>query len=340
MPSALIPACLSAAAGVALLGYCTASVAVDDGPAFTPLEGTHFLVGDAGSTRYYLAPGEGARPLLILIQGSGCEPVFVDNGEGLSATAGQDLIHMLAAGRFTLIVVDKEGVEPLKSRTAADGTAADCTPAFLAGHSLDGWTQRLASAIDAAKATDFVDATEGVRVMGLSEGAITAARLARMRADVTHTAFISGFGCHQWRDMLVVARRNAEPEGPQAARSAAAAMEEGLRAVAADPGAQTIFEGQTHLFWSSFGRACPADDLAASPSDVFVAYGTADEAVDANGVEAITAARLSANKPVRVERVIGGSHVLNTPDTEPFEVLIGVFGTAIDWMAGDDSRAE
>ncbi len=330
-PGRLVPT----VARVLLLGFCTGCLAATGGQAELRLEGTQFLVGDAGGTHYYLAPGEGQRPLLVLIQGSGCEPVFVENGEGYRATAGQDLVHMLAGGRFAVLVAEKAGVEPLKARTGADGTAADCAAAFLAGHSLDSWTDRLSSAIDEAKASAVVDAAAGVRVMGLSEGAITAARLANLRDDVTHTAFISGFGCNQWRDMLVVARRNAEPEGALAARSAAAAMEDGLRGVAADPEALTIFEGQTHLFWSTFGRACPAADLAASASDVFVAYGTADEQVDANGVEAITVARLSVNKPVRVERVIGGSHVLNTPDTEPFEVLVGVFGAAIEWMSGD-----
>ncbi|MCD8537036.1 MAG: hypothetical protein LRY56_05895, partial [Burkholderiaceae bacterium] len=62
--------------------------------------------------------------------------------------------------------------------------------------------------------------------MGLSEGSIVAARVSALRADVSHVAFISGFGCDQWSDMLVVARRNAEAE------SEGASLEEREMAVA------------------------------------------------------------------------------------------------------------
>lgn len=299
------------------------------------VEGTAFIRGDARGVPFFLAPGDGPRPLLVHIQGSGCEPVFVADGAAHVATAGQDLVHALADGRFAVLVADKVGVEPFNRVADADGTAGNCSEAFLGQHSLDNWTTRLGVAIDAAMASDHVDSRSGVRVLGLSEGAIAAARLARLRSDISHTTFIAGFGCDQWRDMRVVARRKAEAHGVEAARSAAKAMELGLSTVASDPESNTIFEGQTHLFWSSFGRACPAMDLAASESDVFVAYGTSDEEIDAGGVEAITAARIAARKPVRVERIIGGSHVLDTPGTEPFEVLVGVLAEAIEWMTPD-----
>lgn len=242
------------------------------------VEGTAFIRGDARGVPCFLAPGDGPRPLLVHIQGSGCEPVFVADGAAHVATAGQDLVHTLADGRFAVLVADKVGVEPFNRLADADGTAGNCSEDFLGRHSLDNWTRRLGMAIDAAMASGHVDSRAGVRVLGLSEGAIAAA------------------------------------SGPES---------------------NTIFEGQTHLFWSTFGRACPAMDLAASESDVFLAYGTADEEVDAGGVEAITAARIAARKPVRVERIIGASHVLDTPGTEPFEVLVGVFAAAIEWMTPD-----
>lgn len=315
-----------AAAAVALAPWQAASAT--EFVAGAHVEGTAFergLTGGASPVRYYLAPASAPRPLLVVLQGSGCGPLFAPAQGGLSATAGQDILQQLSGERFAVLVIEKPNVASERTSNDAGETGA-CSAAFNAAHSLENWTSAISRAIDAAMRDPRVDARAGVRVLGLSEGAVVAARVARERADVNHVTFISGFGCDQWGDMLVVARREGE--------GAIAETEAGLRAVATAPGAtDRFFAGQTHLFWSSFGRACPAEDLARSRAAVFVAYGVNDEEIDGNGVEAIPAALLAAGRDVRVTRVAGGSHVLNTPDTPPFANLIGVFRDSLDWMA-------
>jgi dienelactone hydrolase len=295
-----------------------------------------------GSVRYYLAPASaGPRPLLVVVQGSGCGPLFSpdqDNGgHAMRATAGQDIVQQLGADGFVVMVVEKPGVASESPEPDDLGTAGGCSDEFRRAHSLPSWTRRLSLAVDAAKRDPRVASDAPVRLLGLSEGAIAVARLASERSDVSHVAFISGFGCDQWRDVLVVARRQAEAAGADPVEAVAEA-EAGLRRVAADPSnTEAVFDGQTHLYWSTFGRACPADDLARSGADVFVAYGTADEQVDAEGVEAIPAARIAAGKSVTVRRVIGGTHVLNTPSTRPFENLVGVLKDVVGWMRVEDT---
>lgn len=314
----------------------------------SPLDATPFLRADLprpGSPplRYYLAPSpDGPRPLLVVIQGSGCGPLFVSAHDGLNATAAQDILIQLAAGRFAVMVVEKPGVEPESTPASSDGTAADCSALFRAGHSLPNWSRAISSAIDDARTDPRVDGAAPVRLLGMSEGAVTAARLAHDRPDISHVVFISGFGCDQWHDMLVVARRAADAEHASAAPEQRAAAvhaaiertEAGLRAVAADPdNPDRLFEGQTHLFWSTFGLACPASDLANADADVFVAYGTSDEQVDAGAVESIVSARLAAGRTVTTRRILGGTHVLNTPTTGPFENILAVFRDSLDWMS-------
>ena len=292
------------------------------------LEGTAFFRGLATArreapVRYYLAPSQtGPRPLLLVLQGSGCGPLFGADG---SATAGQDIVQQFASDRFAVLVVEKPNVTP-ESADSSNGETGACGADFNRAHSLETWTAAVSRAVDAALRDPRVERRAGVRVMGLSEGAIVSARLARERRDVNHVAFISGFGCDQWRDMLVVARREGE--------STIAETEAGLRAVAAHPRAtDQFFAGQTHLFWSSFGRACPAQDLVQSQARAFIAFGTADEQIDSHGVEAIPAALIAAERDVTVRRINGGSHVLNTADTPPFANLVGIFQAALDWMA-------
>lgn len=283
--------------------------------------------------------------MLVLVQGSGCGPLFTPSPDGsLHATAGQDIVNKLAAGRLAVLVVEKPGVVSESTPSGDPGTACDCSPEFRRRHALDSWCEVLSAAIDDARRDPRIDSRAPIRLMGLSEGAITVARLARVRRDVSHVAFISGFGCDQWRDVLVVARRDAESKArdsrldPSAAAGAVrAAIEEaeaGLARVAADPdNSDRFFDDQTHRFWSTFGRACPAQDLAMSSAAVFVAYGTADEQIDPNGVEAIAASCVARGKPILMERVLGGNHVLDTPEKGKFQNLIGVFQRSLDWMS-------
>lgn len=307
------------------------------------LEGTPFECHQEsnGRVRFYLAPSpEGPHPLLLVIQGSGCESVFVsranpDGSRSAAATAAQDIIQSIASQQFCVMIVEKPGVisEANSASETAPGSASGCSEEFRARHSLPAWTQRLSLAIDAALTSPHVNPAAGIRVLGLSEGAIAAARLAHDRTDISHIAFISGFGCDQWSDMLVVAARNALAAGSDI-DAALSATQLGLQQVAADPlNHNATFEDQTYLYWSTFGRACPAQDLASSNADVFVAVGTADEQVDANGIEAICAARIAAGKQVTMKRIIGGSHILNTPTTKPFENLLNVFHEAVKWMS-------
>ncbi len=307
------------------------------------LEGTAFERHQESNdrVRFYLAPSPaGPRPLLLVIQGSGCESVFVsranpDGTRSLAATAAQDIIQKIASQHFCVMIVEKPGVtsEINAASEATPGAATGCSEEFRARHSLPAWTQQLSLAINAALTSPHVNPAAGIRVLGLSEGAIAAARLAHNRTDISHIAFISGFGCDQWSDMLVVAARNARAAGSDI-DAAVSATQFGLQKVAADPlNHHATFEDQTYLYWSTFGRACPADDLASSNADVFVAVGTADEQVDANGIEAIPAARIAAGKPITMKRINGASHILNTPATKPYENLLVVLDQAIAWMS-------
>jgi hypothetical protein len=112
---------------------------------------------------------------------------------------------------------------------------------------------------------------------------------------------------------------------------------------ASTPGPEPLAAG-TRLAGSPFVRhafsVCPARDLLESNATPLIAFGTDDEQVDANGMEAIVAEFLAANRPVVVKRIHGGSHVLGTPDTAPFENLVGVFAEAITWMAGESASPQ
>lgn len=289
----------------------------------------------------YLAPGSSPKsPLLVMVQGSGCDPVFTTNSNGQAQSrAGQDIVTALSGGRYSVLIVDKPHVET--SATGTGGQQDGCSQAFRRDHSLDKWTSALSASIDQIK-QEHAGAPDTIRVLGLSEGALVAARLTSVRSDVSHVAFISSFGCHQIDDMLVAARRDwirANPDATGEAlqngvAEAVAEAEAGFKTVFENPADyDTIIFGQTPQFWSTFGLACPADDLSKSDAGVFVAYGTADEQIAADGIEEIISRRLVAGKTTKAIRIVDGNHVLASPsEAKPFDNLIGVLQSAIDWM--------
>ena len=320
--AAVAMACAASITASAAAGSATALVAR------TPFE-RHDT--NNGTVRYYLAPAPAEpRPLLLVIQGSGCEPVFQPGPAGMRATASQDVLQEMSNGRFVVMVVDKPGVlSEAASRATNPGALTGCAETVRANHSLPAWTAALGRAIDAARADPRVDPRAGVRVLGMSEGAVTAARLAAERPDISHVTFISGTGCNQWDDMFVVAPR-WQPNDPAGAISY---VETQLRSVFANPeDTQADVLGQTSLYWSTFGRACAAEDLAKSNADVFLAWGTDDPQIDPSGVEAIPAALLAAGRTFHAKRVFAGSHTLDTPGSEPFANLFTTYEEALAWM--------
>ena len=313
----------------------------------SPMAGTPFskyrLTGihDSLEVNAYLATGTSVHsPLLVMIQGSGCDSVFAPSADGqMQSTAGQDIVAALSGGRYNILIVDKPHVRTDAPQTG--GQQDDCSLEFRRDHTLDNWSGALSASIDRLKENHLVTSNQ-VRILGLSEGALVAARLAATRSDVSHVAFISSFGCHQIDDMLVTARRNWIAEHPEAKgddlqtgiAEELANVEQQFKTVFENPDDHTsIIFGQTPKFWSTFGLACPADDLQKTNADVFVAYGTADEQISAEGIEEIISRRLVAGKSTHTIRIIGGNHVLQSPsETQPFENLISVFQKSLDWM--------
>ena len=312
-----------------------------------PVRGTAFerfaVTTASGSATVYVESDESGLPL-VMLQGSGCGSVFAGSEkDGYSGTAGQDVLVQLDGGRFRLIVVEKPGVALGDPATEA---LSECTPEFREAHSLENWSGHVNAVMDAL--TPVLGATETWRVLGLSEGAVTAARLATLRDDIGHIAFISGHGCYQLDDMLVTERRNwlvANPdaEGEAVQSGIAGVMEEAeatLRQIAADPtDTEADIWGQSALFWSTFGRACPARDLEDSSADLFVVYGTEDEQVVAASVEEIVARRVYAGRPVSTLRVVGGGHILNVAgDASPYDRIVDAFSRSLDFMSPEPTE--
>src|SRR5262249_5418358 len=89
---------------------------------------------------------DGAAPLAVFVQGSGCDSVWVSRGERINGSY-QNVLRDAAVGRTRVLVVEKPGVAFL-DRSKMPGSATGCSAAFLQEHTLDRWATAVSAAID------------------------------------------------------------------------------------------------------------------------------------------------------------------------------------------------
>jgi len=249
-----------------------------------------------------------ALPLAVFVQGSGCHSLFRREGERIVPTSGHASLVDAVAGRARVVVVEKPGVEPFDAPSSMD--ARTCSETFRKEHSLARWAQAVEAALDAARQLPGVKA-DGALVIGHSEGALVACRVARERpAVVSHVAVVAGGAASQLASLVALAR-----EGRFFAQASSDPDErvrlllEGWRKVQAAPDATDLyFLGHPHLRWSSFLASSPMEELASVEARIRIAQGLADEAVDASSAELLAAHLIARGRDVTLDLVPGASH--------------------------------
>jgi len=271
------------------------------------------------------------RPLIVFIQGSGCSSVFSRNPEGKVGGGIQMLLYQQAAGRARVMVVEKPGVN-FCDAPSQPGSAMDCTEEFLKEQTLERWAAAVGAALEAALAQPGIDPSR-VLVSGHSEGGIVAAAVAAQRPEVTHVGVLACGGPSQLFDMAELARRprfDGEPEEDREAR--VEAVYEAWSRIMSDPMSTTRFEwGHPHRRWSTFLSTSTLDELTRSRAKVYIAYGTADQAVPVASVDVLRAELVRRGREVTCERIVGVDHGYARPGVAGFEGMRGVIARMTEW---------
>jgi len=297
------------------------AVAADLGPlAGTPFN-KHEITDNLGRTiTYYISHPAKPAPLMLMIQGSGCAPVFIPAGAGVASTvfgAGPNATE----GRFTVLVVDK----PFSSERAGaqPGTATACDPRFNVDFTAERWLEALRAALTDARKLPWVDRSRTL-VFGHSEGAVMAALVAGSEPSVTDVIWLAGSGTTQLFDQF------AQTYDTCVDRAACfAELEAEVKAINAKPDSATDFAwGHPFKRWSSFYRVSPVDELLKSKARVYVGDGTADRSVSVMSLELVAAKLLSAGHDVTIRRVPGADHGLNGPESTTAKE----YQRALDWF--------
>ncbi len=311
---------------IAAFGFAYGAQAQSFPDGFEAISANDAATPETGMTYARIVPGG---PVVLVLQGSGCDSVWQKTAQGLAPVAVQNLPAVLMPDR-TVMVVDKPSVAP--------GTRQECSADFT----LPAWSAHLDRAI--ASVREAGDYAGPIAVLGISEGAATAAHLAANREDISHVVFVSAAGCLLIDDMIANATRQAAIGSAEDGletwdrieQASGAAQATAARIFSAQTPDEERIWGQPVAYWRTFGAACPARDLAVTDANVFVAFGTSDEQVIAEGIEEIVARRIIAGKPIEVRRVGEGKHILTRPgDSNPSANLVEILREAMAWIAAN-----
>jgi pimeloyl-ACP methyl ester carboxylesterase len=278
--------------------------------------------------------GQGAPkvPVVLFIQGSGCQSLFRKDGDKILG-GQQNLLLGQAKGRVRVLVVEKPGVTFLDA-PKRPGSAEGASEEFLKEHTLPRWAEANVAALRAVWTLPGIDRTRAL-VIGHSEGGIVAARVAAEVPDVTHVASLAGGGPNQLFS-LAESRGQPRPDDKpgSAARRILAVYDEWAK-VQEDPDSTTRFWlGHPHRRWSTFLKTSVTEELLRSKAKVFLAQGTLDTAVPPTGHDVLVAELKAKKRDVTAVRVEGADHGFrkqDDPKGSP-EGMRMILGQALEWF--------
>ncbi|MBI4865013.1 MAG: acetylxylan esterase [Candidatus Riflebacteria bacterium] len=246
-------------------------------------------------------------PVVLLIQGSGCQSVWGKKPDGKINGGFQNILLEVCHDQARVVVVEKPGVKFLDD-PKRPGTAEGASKEFLEEQTLPRWAEANVAALKAIHSLPEVDSSRTL-VMGHSEGGIVAARVAAEYPAVTHVASLAGGGPSQLFDLANLARNGkfGDPKLDADARVKGVLNE--WAKIQADPTSTTkCVWSHPYRRWSSFLSSSTMSELLRSKAKVYLAHGTEDTSSSVTSMDVAHAELLAHGRDVTSERIEGVDH--------------------------------
>lgn len=269
-------------------------------------------------TYYYLKSQQITDPLLVYIQGSGCDSLFTKVENGYISNLG---IFASLKDKVALFGVEKPGVESLDETKGGDVSA--CREKFRKQFTFDTWASHLKLAVlDLLKRYKLQPSR--IIVLGHSEGSDMAALLGQALPRVTHVVYMSGGSGSPL--FHAVSRAMLKTEAKEQNEVMASQLKVWADAVKAkNPDA--LLWGHTFRYWRSQLRNPIHRALSRMKAKVLIVYGTQDADSPTVTSDLLLAELTEAGKEFEFRRVPGDhSYQFNGQDHYNEVVL-----SAADW---------
>jgi pimeloyl-ACP methyl ester carboxylesterase len=300
---------------------------------------TQYRVPGVGTVTTYIARDATRKPVVVLLQGSGCVPLFTVDPDGTyHGTSLFDPLVSTRLSRFHFVMVEKRGVEPLRFRPdmtieqrqqAFDDLDGHCTPSYEKNDTKTARVEDAATVIEAVRREPWAG---DVLVVGHSEGSQVATGLVRaLHSDtVQAVGLLSSSGPTQFFGMYV-ARGAGDPEVLRQTFDAMRRLE------AANDDAS--YEGHPARRWKSYALdSTPLEDVRDSVVPLFVAHGGRERNRLAADLFVLEALRQQPHRSIRYVIVDDGDHGFET--TTKGDRLPDVFDDFLGWALNRSRTTE
>lgn len=297
------------------------------------------------SVRHYRSAAVGPAPLVLVLQGSGCSSWFSRHAEGIGF-GWFDAVRRQGGASVQVLAVEKPGVG-LFDRPAQPGSALHCSETFRREMTATRWHAALMAALDATLATRE-QPPRTVMVIGHSEGAFFAARLAAAHPAITHVALLAATPWSQLHELVAMASsgRGFVGRAPGSANDRLRQLLQHHRAIAQTSLSDTSLPwGHPAPYWHGKFTPFELSTLTRRGSGaprLFIAHGSADENAPVAASDALAAEALSHGLDLTWLRLEGAGHDFERGPLQPgaMRALHRVVGVAVRWLLGQALQAD
>ncbi len=277
---------------------------------------------------YYISHPAKPAPLLLIVQGSGCDALFpVERRPDGVYNAYPPFVRSVAGDRFTILVVEKPFAQPQQAKPRI-GEA--CSAAFNRDFSADRWLVGLTAALGDAKHSPWVSPGPTF-ALGHSEGAPMAAMVAAHDPDITGLAYFAGPGETQAYDTMLAAYGRGATTTERLDNLEKAEAQ--IKWIMAHPDSTTDFAwGHTYLRWSSFYRLSSLDLFRRTKARIYIASGTSDENVPFWSTQIAVAGLLADGRAFESRMIPDADHSFRTPGARGSDQTAAEYAKALDWL--------
>lgn len=294
----------------------------------------------SGSTAVdaYLVHDQRPKPVVILMQGSGCMPAFTIDADGTyrSTSLFQDVVSP-ALARVHFAMVEKRGVSPLKflpGMTQAEKVAAferasvECSSTFFENATKERRVADVHLLVETLAPQPWVTS---IILAGHSEGTHVATGVLKASHPASVTAaglFASAGPTPFWGGRYSTSESTDR-------RDFGRDLERLRLLQQADDSA--MFDGLPARRWKTFWiQSTPLDDIRGGDVPLFVAQGSRDGTLLPADLFVMEAVRQNASRPVRYVVVQGGDHAFET--TPGRSRVVELFDDFLQWALDSNRR--
>jgi pimeloyl-ACP methyl ester carboxylesterase len=271
-----------------------------------------------GGIDVYIARDATPKPVVLLIQGSGCIPLVTVNADGTihDTTLFQDLIGPRLE-RLHFALVEKRGIEPLRfsegmsrsdKQKAFDRAERECGAEYLQNATKQARVEDVAATIGVLASQPWA---RQIILAGHSEGTHVATGVLRIMKEprIAAAGLFASAGPTPFFGRYVARGAGDRAEFRQV-------FEEVRMLQRADD--DFLHDGLPGRRWKTFWlQSTPIEDVRESVVPIFVAQGTRDGTTLPADLFALEAIRQQPNRPLRYVIVLQGDHAFETPDGKP-----------------------